>query len=156
MDFFPLPHINSQNVESKSINNRRRGISYFGLSAAQRKKDSIEEITKVQLFKTGFTLILDDLEDLIQSPEKWEERMIEDFSNRPVVTTNGFNEWIRKFTKETPVETARKQLDELGYILDFSDHFDIIAMNPIWLADTFKSILSFKFVLHFHSSILLF
>jgi hypothetical protein len=112
----------------------------------------IEEITKVQLFKTRFILIFDDLEDLIQSPEKWEERMIEDFSNRPIVSTNVFNQWVRKFTKETPVEIARKQLDELGYILDFSDHFDIVVMNPIWLADTFKSILSFKFALHFHSS----
>lgn len=70
--------------------------------------------------------------------------MKENFSNRPVISTNEFNEWIGNHIKDTPIEIARKQLDQLGYILDFSHHFDIIFMNPIWLADTFKSILTFK------------
>ena len=85
-------------------------------------------------------------EGVIGLSKRLEERQ-NDTSSAPVLSTKEFGEWIVKQLKDsdkTSINSIRRQLHELGHIIDFSLEFNMVVMNPVWLADTFKSILSFK------------
>ena len=75
------------------------------------------------------------------------EEIQTDSKRAPILSTEEFGKWIEGKTRgseEASVSSIRRQLHELGHIIDFSLEYDIIVLNPVWLADAFKSILSFK------------
>jgi hypothetical protein len=101
----------------------------------------IEEITE-NLFKEGSILVVGELEKFIEPPEMWKE-ITKEFEKQPILATSEFQQWIGKRVQYMPVPKAVKLLHKLGYIIEFNQS-GVVVMNPLWLADMFKSIISLK------------
>lgn len=70
--------------------------------------------------------------------------------HQPILTADEFDSWIATILGNSLVQSSealkqiRSQLHTFGFLLDFSEEFNLIIVDPQWLMNAFKSIFSFK------------
>jgi hypothetical protein len=97
-----------------------------------------------------FSLVRKDVADLIKG-DVWKTQIAELYTKRalqhPILTTDQFNDWMKTLLADqsnSSLDQIRSQLHDFGYILDFSQQFNLVIVDPQWLMNAFKSIFSFK------------
>lgn len=91
-----------------------------------------------------------ELADLM-IPTTWEEKvtdLVKSLSIEvPVVPTNSFDSWLLENITGLTMggcDGIRSQLEASGFILNFRNQLDLVIVRPQWMADMFKTVLSFK------------
>ena len=80
----------------------------------------------------------------------WKKRtdlLIKQKSSLPVISSAEFDKWLTEEVKDLQLsgaEEIRRQLNTYGFIVDFSDEINLVIVEPQWLADMFKGVLSFQ------------
>ena len=68
-------------------------------------------------------------------------------SSIPAMSRVEFEKWLAREIPGLDVNGCgeiRKQLNTHGFIVDFSEELDLVIVEPQWLADIFRGVLSFK------------
>ena len=75
------------------------------------------------------------------------EALVKKNSSIPAMSQVEFEKWLAREIPGLDVNGCgeiRKQLNTHGFIVDFSEELDLVIVEPQWLADIFRGVLSFK------------
>ena len=109
----------------------------------------MKQITK-EILDVEFSIVLSDVAQLIKNWKEEIQKIIDKKSlNHPILTMDEFDHWMQDHLSQSSqspssLNQIRNQLHNFGYIIDFSETFDLIILNPQWLMNAFKSIFSVK------------